>query len=138
MFDPYELTLSRHLQAEDKISAHDVSFHLFLLVRRLKPARCSEWKVIRKWISDPHRPRVMRSCPRGWRRSVDRGTCGPGIQPRKTLTPGRRPCRRKGKAPSGTPISRGVPESRAVRDPVHVPKHLAWEPGDPAFIPDGT
>ena len=28
--------------------------------------------------------------------------------------------RRKRKAPSGAPISRGVPESRAVRDPVHV------------------
>ena len=39
--------------------------------------------------------------------------------------------RRKRKAPSGAPISRGVPESRAVRDPVHVRRHLAWEPGDP-------
>ncbi len=32
-------------------------------------------KVTRKWISDPHRPRVMQSCSRGRRRSVDRGTC---------------------------------------------------------------
>jgi hypothetical protein len=39
--------------------------------------------------------------------------------------------RRSGRHPSGAPISRGVPESRAVRDPVHVRKHLAWEPGDP-------
>jgi len=88
-------------------------------------------KVIRKWFSDPHRPRVMRSCSRGRRRSVDRGTCGPGIQPRKTITPGRRRCRRKRKATSGAPISRGEPESRAIRDPVHVRRHLAWEPGDP-------
>jgi hypothetical protein len=73
----------------------------------------------------------MRSCSQGRRRSVDRGTCGPGIQPRKTITPGRRRCKEKRKAPSGTPISRGVPESRAVRDPVHVRRHLAWEPGDP-------
>src|SRR6184192_1701366 len=75
----------------------------------------------------------MRSCSQGQRRSVDRGTCGPGIQPRKKLTPGRRRCREMRKAPSGAPISRGVPESRAVRDPVHVRKHLAREPGDPRF-----
>src|SRR5439155_18514340 len=73
----------------------------------------------------------MRSCPRGRRRSVDRGTCGPGIQPRKNLPPGRRRCRRKRKAPTGAPISRGATESRAVRDPEHVRKHLAREPGDP-------
>src|SRR2546423_4386320 len=59
------------------------------------------------------------------------GPCGPGIQPRKTLTPRRRRCRSMRKAPSGAPISRGVPESRAVRDPEHVRKHLAREPGDP-------
>src|SRR3989454_5591395 len=35
------------------------------------------------------------------------------------------------KAPFGAPISRGALESRAVRDPVHVRKHLAREPGDP-------
>src|SRR6267143_3852605 len=80
----------------------------------------------------------MRSCSQGRRRSVDRGTCGPGIQPRKTITPGRRRCRRKRKATSGAPtrlparqVSRGTPESRAVRDPVHVRRHLAREPGDP-------
>src|SRR5712664_1735597 len=73
----------------------------------------------------------MRSCSQGRRRSVDRGTCGPGIQPRKRLTPGRRRWRRKRKATSGAPISRGAPESRAVRDPVHVRRHLAREPGEP-------
>src|SRR5260370_749887 len=82
-------------------------------------------------ISDPHRPRVMRSCSQEQRRSVDRGTCGPGIEPRKTLPSGRRRCRRKRKAPSSAPISRGALESRAVRDPVHVRRHLAREPGDP-------
>src|SRR6266550_2208657 len=75
----------------------------------------------------------MRSRSRGRRRSVDKGMCGPGIQPRKKITPGRRRCRRKRKAPSGTPISRGVWESRAVTDPVHVRKHLEREPGDPRF-----
>src|SRR5258705_9266033 len=73
----------------------------------------------------------MRSCSQGRRRSVDRGPCGPGIQPRKNLPPGRRRCRRKRKAPSDAPISRGAPESRAVRDPEHVRRHLAREPGDP-------
>jgi hypothetical protein len=53
------------------------------------------------------------------------------FQPRKKLTPGRRRCKEKRKAPAGAPKSRGVPESRAVRDPVHVPRHLAREPGDP-------
>jgi len=38
-----------------------------------------------------------------------------------------------GRSQSGAPISRGVPESRAVRDHVHVPRHLAREPGDPRF-----
>src|ERR1700752_267360 len=79
----------------------------------------------------------MRSRPRGRRRSVDRGTYGPGIQPRKELTPGCRRCKEKRKAPPEAPISRGASRSRAVTDPVHVRKHLAWEPGDPAFTPDG-
>src|SRR5438552_15354413 len=67
----------------------------------------------------------MRSRSRGRRRSVDKGTCGPGMQPRKTITPGRRRCKEMRKAPSGAPISRGVRESLAVRDPVHVRKRLA-------------
>ena len=49
------------------------------------------------------------------------------------FTPGRRRCRRKRKAPSGAPISRGATESRAVTDPGHVRKHLAREPGDPGY-----
>ncbi len=51
----------------------------------------------------------------------------------RQLTPGRRRRKEMRKAPSGAPISRGVPESRAVTDPVHVRKHLEREPGDPRF-----
>src|SRR5207245_11687670 len=75
----------------------------------------------------------MRSLSRGRRRSGDKGTCGPGIQPRKNLPPGRRRRKEMRKAPFGAPISRGALESRAVRDPVHVRKHLAREPGDLKF-----
>src|SRR6202166_3489218 len=80
-------------------------FHDVSPVRRLNRRGVVNAKVIRKWINDPHRPRVMRSRSQGRRRSVDRGTCGPGIQPRKFLPPGGRRCRRKRKAPSGAPIS---------------------------------
>src|SRR2546422_5666252 len=73
----------------------------------------------------------MRSGPRGPRRSVDRDTCGPGIQPRKTLPPGCRRCKEKRKAPLGASISRDATGPRAVRDPVHVRKRLAREPGGP-------
>src|SRR5437867_6182626 len=79
----------------------------------------------------------MRSHSRGWRRSVDRGTCGPGIQPRKYFPPGRRRCKEKRKAPSGASILRDAVEPCAVRDPVHVRKHLAREPGDPVSARGG-
>ena len=75
----------------------------------------------------------MRSFSQGKRRSVDRGTCGPGIQPRKNLAPGRRRCKEKRKAPSDASISRDAAGSRAVRDPVHVRKYLAREPGGPVL-----
>lgn len=45
-------------------------------------------------------------------------------------------CRRRKemrKATPGASPSQDAPESRAVADPVHVRKHLAREPGDPAF-----
>src|ERR1700731_507244 len=79
----------------------------------------------------------MRSSPQGERRSVDRGTCGPGIQPRKKLAPGRRRCKEKRKAPPGASISRDAAGSRAVRDPVHVRKHPAREPGGPVLARSG-
>jgi hypothetical protein len=47
--------------------------------------------------------------------------------------PGCRRCKEKRKATSGVPPSRGTTGPRAVRDPVHVRKHLAREPGDPTF-----
>src|SRR5213593_509597 len=74
----------------------------------------------------------MRSCPQGQRRSVDRGTCGPGIEPRKNIAPGCRRCKEKRKATPSASISREASGPRAVRDPVHVRKHLAREPGDPS------
>ena len=56
----------------------------------------------------------------------------------RDLPPGCRRRKEMRKATPGAPLSRGVPESRAVRDPVHVRKHLAREPGDPMFTgPDG-
>src|SRR5437667_4635872 len=74
----------------------------------------------------------------GRRQSVDRGTCRPGIEPRNacpaakaTGTSGCRRRRCKRKARPGAPPARGAPGSRAVRDPVHVQKLLAREPGDP-------
>src|SRR6267378_1682838 len=73
----------------------------------------------------------MRNCSRGQRRSVDRGTGGPGIEPRKNLAPGCRRCRRKRKATRAVSISRETVRPRAVRDPEHVRKHFAREPGDP-------
>src|SRR5215469_1909086 len=83
----------------------------------------------------------MRSRSRGRRRSVGRGTYRSGIEPRNVCpvaraagTPG---CRRGGerrKAIPGAPPSRGVPGSRAVKDPVHVRKHLVRGPGDPTSV----
>lgn len=49
------------------------------------------------------------------------------------LPPGCRRRKERRKATSGVPLSRGTTEPRAVRDPVHVRKHLAREPGDPLF-----
>ena len=75
-------------------------------------------------ISDPHRPRVLRSRSRGRRRSVDRGTCGPGIQPRKKLTPGRRRCKEKAEGPIRcADIARciGVPRGQRPRARTEAP-----------------
>jgi hypothetical protein len=79
----------------------------------------------------------MRSCLQGQRRSVDRGTCGPGIQPRKNLAPGCRRCKEKRKAPLGASVSRDATGPRAVRDPVHARTHLAREPGGPVLTRGG-
>ena len=50
-----------------------------------------------------------------------------------TLPPGRRRRRRRRKDTPGASPSRDAFGSRAVRDPEHVRKHLAREPGDPMF-----
>ena len=47
------------------------------------------------------------------------------------MPPGCRRCKEKRKATPGASISRDAAGPRAVRDPVHVRKHLAREPGDP-------
>ena len=86
----------------------------------------------------------MRRRGRPRRRSVDRGTCRPGIEPRNQR-PGARAsgspgCRRRGarrKATPEAPPPRGASGPRAVRDPEHARKHLAREPGDPAFVRGG-
>src|SRR5437016_2787181 len=74
---------------------------------------------------------------RGRPRSVDRGTCRPGSEPRKTTPPGRRRRGRKRKAISGVSRMQDTKESRAVRDPEHVRTHLAREPGEPVVAPGG-
>ena len=56
----------------------------------------------------------------------------------KDHPPGCRRNERMRKATSGALLSQGASGPRAVRDPVHVRKHLAREPGDPTFTaPDG-
>jgi len=50
-----------------------------------RPARSRGCKSLAMKDSYPHRPRVMRSGPRGSRRSVDRGEHRPAIEPRKSL-----------------------------------------------------
>ena len=49
------------------------------------------------------------------------------------LTTGCRRRKERRKATSGVSLSQDTPESRAVKDPVHVRKHLVREPGDPMF-----
>jgi hypothetical protein len=55
----------------------------------------------------------------------------------RTTAPGCRRRKEARKATPDTPLSRGVSESRAVADPVHVRKHLAREPGGPMFTRSG-
>src|SRR5712692_9746028 len=76
----------------------------------------------------------MRCFPQGKGRSVDRGTCGPGIQPRKKQGSGRRRRKDSGRHHRGASPSPDASGSRAVADPVHVRKHLAREPGGPGFV----
>src|ERR1700722_19756700 len=75
----------------------------------------------------------MRSCPRGRRRSVDRGRYRLGIEPRNRSpaaqaagTPGCRRSWNRRKATPSTPLSQGVLGPRAVADPTHVRKSTLY------------
>ena len=80
----------------------------------------------------------MRAHSQGCGRSVDRGTCRPGIEPRNTCPvakaaggPGCRGYGDKPKVTPGLPLWQGSTGPRAVTDPVHARKHFAREPGGP-------
>ena len=86
-------------------------------------------------ISDPHRPRVMRSCPRGFRRSVDRGA--PAIEPRKSPILGADAVHKA----EGNTSRRVIASARTTRRgqrPWHVQTLRAWEPGDLAIDRSAT
>src|SRR5258707_9392235 len=53
-----------------------------------RPARSRWCKSITMKECEPHRPRVMRRCPRGHRRSVDRERIGQPLSRESTLIPG--------------------------------------------------
>ena len=91
-------------------------------------------KILTRLYTRPARPPVNASSPPSRAAPHDSGP----VWVANPLTPGCRRCKEKRKAPPEAPTTRGAPGSRAVTDPVHVRKHLAWEPGDPAFTPDGT
>src|SRR5258705_11360154 len=66
------------------------------------------------------------------RRSVDRGTRGPGIEPRNGDTHrGADAVEKGGRQQPTDRTPRGPPTPCAVRDPEHVRKHRVREPGDP-------
>jgi len=82
--------------------------------------------------SEPHRPRVMRSGPRGPRRSVDRGAHRPAIEPRRSLILGADAVHKVEGNMSGRDSARpGRPG--VVRDPGMLQTLLAREPGDLAI-----
>jgi hypothetical protein len=91
-------------------------------------------KILTRLYTRPARPPVNASSPPSRAAPHDSGP----VWVANPLTPGCRRCKEKRKAPPEATTTRGAPGSRAVTDPVHVRKHLAWEPGDPAFTPDGT
>jgi hypothetical protein len=63
-------------------------------------------------------------------RSVDRGRCRPGIEPRNPYIGVPTPCNEAEGEAVGS-VMRVANRPRVVRDPVHAPKHLAREPGGP-------
>ena len=82
-------------------------------------------------------PRVMRSGPRGPRRSVDRGAHRPAIEPRKSPIPGADTVH----IVEGNTSRRVSASARATRRgqrPWHVQTLLAREPGDLAIDRSAT
>src|SRR6202162_3447211 len=88
-------------------------------------------------ISNPHRPRVMRSGPRGPRRSVDRGAHRPAIEPRKFPILGADTVQIVEGNMSGRVIA-SVRTTRRGQRPWHVHTLLAREPGDLAIDRSAT
>src|SRR5258706_14081089 len=79
----------------------------------------------------------MRSCPRGFRRSVDRGAHRPAIEPRKFPILGADAVQMA----EGSTFGRGIASVRTTRRgqrPWHVQTLLAREPGDLAIDRLGT
>ena len=74
----------------------------------------------------------MRRYPRGYRRSVDRGTHGLGIEPRKSPKSGCRRFPHCGRQHRRHRYRDDAAEPREVADPTHVRKLHAQELGDPA------
>ena len=74
-------------------------------------------------------PEFMRSCPRGFRRSVDRGAHRPAIEPRKIPIPGADAVHLAEGNTSGRDIASARTTRRGQR-PWHVRTLLAREPGD--------
>src|SRR5437879_834061 len=70
-----------------------------------------------KGIATHTGPELCGAAREGGDEALTGESTGPGIQPRKKLTPGCRRCKEKRKAPLGAPISRGALGSRAVTDP---------------------
>jgi len=75
---------------------------------------------------------ISRSCPRGLRRSVDRGVYRPAIEPRKSPILGADAVHKAEGNTSGRVIARPWTTRRGQR-PWHVQTLLAREPGDLAI-----
>lgn len=85
----------------------------------------------REGVANHSAPRVMRACPQGHGRSVDRGACGLGIEPRNLSSSWGRPCQWKGKATSRRPLCEGGRGPGGVVDPAHACTHFTRKPGGP-------
>ena len=82
-------------------------------------------------------PEFMRSCPRGPRRSVDRGAHRPAIEPRKFPILGADTVQLVEGNTSGRVIASARTTRRGQR-PWHVQTLLAREPGDPTIDRSAT